>query len=472
VTGAEASALPDAPSLAPHRGWIVTTVMIGSVATMAAATIINVAFPALIREFGVGHDSLQWIATGYLAATTTTMLATAWLVETLGQRRTFAFTLLLFLAASLLGAFCWNTEALIAARVLQGAAAGIMQPLSMIVLFEVFPPAKRGAAMGMFGFGVVLVPAIGPTIGGLLLEAFGWRSIFLMPVPFCVIAIAMALRYLVPRAGLAPRRAFDWVGITLLAGALVAMLNVPVIGHRAGWASMPLAACAALTLALASCFVMWEYRTPVPLLVMRLFTVGGFRAATIVSFAYGVGLFGSTYLIPVFVQDIAGYSPSHAGYLLLWPGLMLGVTIVLAGRLTDKIDPRGIVAVGLAFFALSSLLLAFTDARTGFAMTTLWLIIGRVGLGMIIPALNVGAVSTLPAEHIAHAAASVNFARQLGGAIGVNLLAVLLEWRLGVYGFQGKPIAAFQECFWVVTIAFAAAIVPALAIRRYRPVGD
>ncbi len=441
--------------------------MIGSVATMAAATIINVAFPALIREFNVGHDSLQWIATGYLAATTTTMLATAWLVETLGQRRTFIATLLLFLGASFLGAYCWNTEVLIAARVLQGAAGGIMQPLSMIILFEVFPPARRGAAMGMFGFGVVLVPAVGPAIGGLLIEAFGWRSIFLMPVPFCVVAIAMAMRHLSRRGASASRRAFDWMGMTLLAAALVALLNVPVVGHRSGWTSWPLAACAGLTLALGAAFVAWEYRARVPLLVMRLFSVAGFRAATLVSFAYGLGLFGTMYLIPVFVQDIAGYSPARAGYLLLWPGLILGATIVIAGRLADRLDPRKIVAVGLAFFALSSVLMVFTDARTGFAVTTIWLIIGRVGLGMIIPALNVGAVATLPPEQIAHAAASVNFARQFGGAIGVNLLAVLLEWRLGVHGIEGRPIAAFQECFWVVTIAFAAAIVPALAIRPH-----
>jgi MFS transporter, DHA2 family, multidrug resistance protein len=463
---------PPGESVAQHRGWIVATVMIGSVATIAAATIINVAFPVLLKEFAVGHDSLQWVATGYLAATTTTMLATAWLVEAIGQRRTFIITLTLFTAASLLGAYSWNTEALIAARILQGAAGGIMQPLSMIVLFEVFPPQQRGAAMGIFGFGVVLVPAIGPAIGGLLVETFGWRSIFLVPLPFCVVAIAMATWFLSTRVKPGLRRRFDWTGMALLAAALVALLNVPVIGHRAGWASAPLAACAGLTVVLAGCFVAWEYRAREPMLVMRLFAVSGFRAATLVSFAYGLGLFGSTYLIPVFVQDIAAYTPTRAGYLLLWPGLALGVTIVLAGRLTDRVDPRRIVAAGLACFAASSLLLAYTDAHTGFALLALWLIVGRIGLGMIIPALNVGAVQTLPAEHIAHAAASVNFARQLGGAIGVNLLAVLLEWRLGVHGGQGGAVVAFQECFWVVTIAFAAAIIPALAIREYQPGPD
>ena len=336
--------------------------MIGSVSTMAAATIINVAFPALLREFHVGHDSLQWVATGFLAATTSTMLATAWLVESFGQRKTFMVTLAVFLAASLLGAVAWNTGALIAARVLQGAATGIMQPLCMIALFEVFPPHRRGAAMGMFGFGVVLVPAIGPTIGGLLVEAFGWRSIFLMPVPFCVAALALATRFL-PRGTIRnPRNPFDWTGSALLGAALVALLNVPVIGHRMGWNSLALAASVAVTVGLATAFIWWEFRARAPLLALRLFAVRGFRSATLVSFAYGVGLFGTTYLIPVFVQDIAAYTPTQAGYLLLWPGVLLGITIVLAGRLTDRVDPRWIVALGLAFFALSSVLLVFSGA--------------------------------------------------------------------------------------------------------------
>src|SRR6266540_1467772 len=363
------------PSAARRRRWVVATTMVGTVSTILAATIVNVAFPALIREFNIGHDSLQWVATGFLAATTTSMLATAWLVETFGQRRTFVATMTLFFAASLLGAASWNTESLIAARVLQGATAGVMQPLSMIALFEVFPLEQRGRAMGLFGFGVVLAPAIGPAAGALLMEVFGWRAIFLLSVPFC--------------------------------------------------------------------------------------------AAALVACAYGLGLFGTTYLVLVFVQDIAGYSPARAGNLLVVPGLALAVAIALAGRLTDRAPPRFVVSGGLVCFALSSLLLAFTTGTSGFWLLALWLTIGRAGLGLIIPALNVGAVQTLPAEYLGHASAAVNFARQLGGAVGVNLLAVVLEWRLGFHDESGGATMAFRDCFLVVTIAFAAAVVPALSIRKH-----
>src|SRR5208337_1037493 len=219
---------------AQRRAWIVATTMVGSVSTILAATIVNVAFPAMMREFNIGHDSLQWVATGFLAATTTTMLATSWLVESFGQRNTFVTTMAVFLAASMLGASSWSTESLIAARVLQGAAAGVMQPLSMIAVFEVFPLEQRGRAMGVFGFGIVLAPAVGPTIGGLLTQAFGWRAIFLLSVPFCIAALPLGWRWLSAARASAPRQPLDWFGTLLLTGALVAVLNFSVIGHRDG----------------------------------------------------------------------------------------------------------------------------------------------------------------------------------------------------------------------------------------------
>ena len=169
----------------------------------------------------------------------------------------------------------------------------------------------------------------------------------------------------------------------------------------------------------------------------------------------------------MFVQDVGQYSPSRAGSLLVLPGIALAITIALAGRLTDRVEPRRIVAAGLLCFAVSSALFAFADGRTTFSLLCLWLILGRVGLGMIIPALNVGAVQAVAPREMPYAAASVNFVRQLGGAIGVNLLAVLLEWRLDSNAAAGREAAAFQECFWVVTMAFAAALLPAFSMRRH-----
>ena len=451
-------------AIAPPRALVVMTMMIGTISTILAATIINVAFPALIAEFRVGHDTLQWVATGFLAATTATMLATAWLVESFGERNTFVATMALFLAASLLATVSWNVQWLIAARVLQGAAAGILQPLAMIVLFRVFPVEERGRAMALYGFGIVLAPAIGPAIGGVLLEAFGWRSIFLLTVPFCIAGLALGPRALPRHEQRTPRR-FDWTGWALLLGALITLLNVPVVGHRHGFASASAIGLTAGGIALAAGFIWWERHADAPLLPIRLFRHRPFTGAAIVAFAYGVGLFGTTYLVPVFAQEIAHYDAAQAGYLLLPPGIGLAVAIAIGGRLTDRMQPAPIIVAGLALFAASSLLMAFSGSQTGFVLLALWLIIGRVGLGMLIPALNVGAVQSLTGTELAYASSAVNFVRQLGGAVGVNLLAVILEWRSAELG-AADAARPFHECFAIVTLAFALAIVPAWFIRR------
>jgi EmrB/QacA subfamily drug resistance transporter len=445
------------------RALVVATMMLGTISTILSATIVNVAFPALIAEFHVGHDTLQWIAAGYLAAMTATMLGTAWLVETFGERTTFVATLAIFLVASLLAAGSWNTSALIGARVLQGATAGILQPLAMIVLFRVYPVNERGRAMGIYGFGIVLAPAIGPAIGGTLLEAFGWRSIFLLTVPFCIAGLVLGARTLATVR--APERLrFDWLGTVLLALALVALLNIPVVGHRDGFASPGTLLLAAAGVGLAIAFVLWERRTRAPLLPIRLFGHRTFTGSAIVAFAYGIGLFGSTYLVPVFAQEIAHYDAAEAGYLLAPAGIALAIAITIGGRLTDRLHARPIVIAGLVLFAVSSLLLTFSGAATGFVLLALWLVIGRAGLGMLIPALNVGAVQSLAGTELAYASAAVNFVRQLGGAIGVNLLAVVLEWRLDTVG-KVDPARPFHECFAIVTLAFALAVVPAWLIR-------
>ena len=441
--------------------------MIGTIATILAATIVNVAFPEMMRELHVGNDTVQWVSAGFLGATTTTMLATAWLVGAFGERRTFVATLALFLAGSILGATAWNAGALIAARVAQGAAAGILQPLAMIALFRVFPAHERGRAMALYGFGIVLAPAVGPTVGGMLVDAFGWRSIFLLSVPFCVAGVAMGWRFL-PTSRMHPRTGFDWIGVTLLSLALIALLNVTVVAHRSGWLAWPSVATIIATLTLLAAFVAWETHTTSPLLALRLFEEKSFVAAALVSFAYGLGLFGTTYLLPVFVQDIAAYSASQAGWLLMPPGIALALTLAGAGRLTDRVAPRYVVSAGLALFGLSSLMLTWTGPHTSFVLLATMLVVGRIGLGLIIPGLNVGAVQPFEGTALAYASAAVNFVRQLGGAVGVNVLAVLLEWRLALRGGADGALIAFHECFIVVTIAFALALIPAWAMRATR----
>jgi DHA2 family multidrug resistance protein len=219
--------------------------------------------------------------------------------------------------------------------------------------------------------------------------------------------------------------------------------------------------------ALALSFVLWERRTPHGLLRVALFRHRGFTGACLVAFAYGAGLFGTTYLVPVFVQQVAAFGARDAGLLLAPAGVALAGAIVVGGRLTDRFPARHLVVAGLVLFALSSLLLTRAGSGTSFVALAACIVLGRLGLGLIIPSLNVGAVQALEGSELAYASSGVNFVRQLGGAVGVNLLAVLLEWRIAVA--PADPAAAFHVCFIAVTVAFLLAAVPARWIGARAP---
>lgn len=299
----------------PSYRWLVTaTVMMGTIATILTATIVNVALPDIMGAFGMGQDKAQLLSTGFLAAMTGTMLLNAWMVDTLGQRATFMLAITIFIAASIMGGLAPAEGVLILARVLQGGAAGILQPLAMQTIFQVFPPEKRGSAMGIYGIGVVLAPALGPTLGGIMVDSFSWRYVFFMAVPFCFIGLFMAAILMPGRATSGPPRKFDWIGFGLMTVFLVTLLNGLSNGQRDGWISDPILRDFAIALVAGIGFIVWELRTSAPMLNLKLFTNRVYAGASVVAFIFGAGIFGSTFLIPLFVQTIQGYTPTRSAW--------------------------------------------------------------------------------------------------------------------------------------------------------------
>ncbi|MDP1732880.1 MAG: DHA2 family efflux MFS transporter permease subunit [Sulfuritalea sp.] len=442
-----------------YRWWAVLTVMLGTVSAIMEATVVNVALPEIIRVFHVGHDQVQLLSTGFLAATTASMLLATWAMHRYGVRRTFVGALLLLVMFSVFAALSDSFVLLALCRIGQGSIAGLIQPLSMLVIIDVFPPHERGRAMGAYGLGIVLAPAVGPVAGGLLVDHFGWRAVFLVTVPLCLAAIALAPRFIIagrPLPG-AHKRPFDVIGLVLVVAALCATL-----GGLAALIRQPLpgAATTALGLALAVAFVVWERSTLHPLLDFSIFREVGFGAAVLVALAYGVGIYGSTYLAPIFAQIGLGFSGYEAGLMLLPGGVVLAVVLLLAGRLADRFPSNRVAMAGLAFFSVSAILVGLSSPATGFWLLALWVAIGRVGLGLIIPGLNAGALRLLPHGTEAAGSASINFFRQLGGALGVTLLALFLEGRErqldAVHGLQ-----PMQEGFFLIAAVYFLALIPA-----------
>ena len=444
-----------------YRWRVLVTVMIGTVASIMASTIVNVAVPDMSRVFGLGQERAQWLSAGFMGAMTLSMLTTPWLLARYGYRHTYTGAVVLLMAGGIVGGLSRWFDLVLAMRVTEGLAAGVLQPIPAIVVLHAFGPGERGKAMGIFGFGVVLAPAVGPSVGGILVEWFGWRSIFFVVTPFCVVAIAMALRYLpigAPGGGPISRAdgRLDVVGMLLIAAA-VRLLNGMV--HLHGTTVEFALALLACSIVATVGFIYHQRRGARPLMALGLFNHRVFAMGGAVAFIYGMALFGSTYLVPVFMQEALHLPPSQAGAVLLPAGLVLAATIPIDGRLADRIAVSRMVTAGLVLLAASFFLMLGVDGATSLALITLWAVIGRLGLGMIMPSLNLGSMHGVAKVLIAQGSSTINFLRQLGGALGIGLVGNVLEWRLRAHA--GAPLAAYHETFALVGAITALAIVAA-----------
>lgn len=412
-----------------YRWLAVLTIGIGAITTAMSSTSVNVAIPPIMGAFGITQSTAQWISSGYLAASTITMLVTAWMIESLGIRRTVLGALALFSASSVIGSMSNSIEVLIGSRILQGAASGIFMPLATYVMSRVFPPEKQGTAMGLFGIIVVMAPALGPYLGGLLVDAFNWRMAFLLPLPLAIAGALLTLQFMPEREQSGPISRLDYISISALSAGIFVLLLALSKGQSKGWTSDFSLSCYCLFFIASTLFIYRQKHAQKPLLDLSLFSYPGFIPASIVAAVFGAGLYSSFYLAPLFLQNIQGLSATEAGLVLLPGGIMLGISLPIAGRLADKISPRFLIAMGIFLFAYSCWLTAAADFRTPFIIFTWWVIVGRIGMGFIMPPLTVASFRHLPIEKLSQGSGASNFIRQFGGALGVNLCAIYLERR-------------------------------------------
>lgn len=472
-----------------YRWLLLLSVMVGTMASIMSSTIINVAIPDMSHHFTLGQERAQWVSSGFMAAMTVSMLTTPWLLARYGYRATYAGCMWLLMVGGVAGGLANDYPLVLAARVAEGLAAGVVQPIPAIIILRAFEPSEQGRASGIFGMGVVLAPALGPSIGGLLVDFFGWRSIFFMVVPFCLASLWLARRYVpdVAPGGQAANpqgAALDWRGLLLAAAGTLCLLNglVELQGGTPLTATVLLGSAAALLVgfvALQRRTLMARRRHPDqgidPLMNLSLFADRRFAMGSIVAFIYGVALFGSTYLLPVFMQLGLGLSASYVGTILLPAGLVLAVCIAVVGRLADKQPTHRLVSIGLVLLAASFALMTtirLEHPTLIVPLLVIWAILGRIGLGFILPSLNIGAMRGLERHHIPQGSSVINFLRMLGGAAGVSLCGIVLEWRLAARGAgldagASTParIAAFDDTFLMLAGICALALVAALRLR-------
>ena len=450
--------------------WLALLVVgLGTIAAVLATTSFNVAVPALSKHFGLGQDQVQWAITGFLAALTVAMLPTPWLLDQVGFRRLFLGANLMLgitsLGGALGGMLGGDFGFVVAMRVLQGVAAGLLQPLPMLAVMRLFPSGSQGRAHGMMGFGIVLAPAVAPALAGVLLDRFGWQSIFLMNLPFCLVAGVLGL-YLLPRAETTVRQAFDWLGVGILCAASLLAIDFIASIRQFGVIAPRSLLLIVLVALCAYGFVLYSRRAAAPIVSLALFSERSFSMATLVTLAYGFGLYASTYLIPVFLQSALGYDATLAGLALLPSGLLLAVVIPLAGVLTDRYSPRWIMVWGLALFGLSFVLFAVRGGAISYAEVIGFSLVGRLGLGLTIPALMVATMARVAPDLLGQASMVSNYSRQFGGVIGVAIVAVFVEWRASVHGTTAPGLFwAYSQAFLLLALAFGLALVAALRMK-------
>ena len=474
-----------------YRWLLLLTVMIGTVASIMSSTIINVAVPDMSCYFVLGQHRLQWVSSGFMLAMTISMLTTPWLLSRFGYRNTYSGAIFLLLIGGVAGGLSSNFDLVLAARVTEGLASGVVQPIPAIIILRAFDSGEQGRATGIFGMGVVLAPALGPSVGGLLVDWFSWRATFFMVVPFCIASLYMARQY-IPLASLEsdaaqapPKATLDWLGLLLATLATLCLLN-GLVALQSGPVAMSAGLLAVAVVALLL-FVKWQHRLShihrgphqqKPLMNLALFSHRQFAMGSIVSFIYGTALFGSTYLLPVYLQMGLGMSASHVGTLMLPAGLVLAITIPLVGRLADRSPTHILVSLGLVLLALGFGLMVTVNLQTAIGVIVVWVIVGRIGLGFILPSLNLGSMRGLSKHLIAQGSSVIGFLRMVGGAVGVSLCALVLEWRLAVHGQSlahpdANParLAAFNESFLMLAGICALAVLAAWQLRD-RPSPD
>ena len=307
-----------------YRWLLLLSVMVGTMASIMSSTIVNVAIPDMSHYFTLGQERAQWVTSGFMVATTVSMLTTPWLLSRYGYRATYVGAMLLLLAGGVGGGLARDFGLVLAARVAEGLAAGVVQPIPAVIILYAFQPHEQGRASGIFGMGVVLAPALGPSIGGLLVDWFGWRSIFFMVVPLCLASLWLAYKFVPASApgGVEPNRqgeALDWRGLLLGSVGTLCLLNGLVSLHGGSMAEA--ATLLAIAVVCVAAFIAWQRRLiqrgRKPLMDLRLFQYRQFAMGSVVAFIYGTALFGSTYLLPVFMQLGLELSASHVGTLML-----------------------------------------------------------------------------------------------------------------------------------------------------------
>ncbi len=452
---------PRRQRLDPYVRRVGMVTVLGSVMSVLDTTIVNVALDSLATKLHTTLSTIQWVVTGYLLALAATVPVSAWAARRIGIKRLYLLSLLVFTGGSALCGLAWSSGSLIVFRVLQGVGGGMIMPVGQMILVRAAGKENLGRVMGVLSTPTVIAPVLGPTLGGILLQSFGWQWIFLINVPIGIAALVIGLRVL-PSDEPEVAGKLDVVGLFLAAVGTVSLIYGLSDAARTGSLSKPASGGAiALGLILLATFVLESIRSPAPLLNLRLFRHRGYAAVTLASLTSGAAMFSSMIVSPLYFQVVRHEDATHTGLLVAPTSIGVAIVIGAAGRATDRYGGGRIAVIGL-LIGCGSLLpyTAFTE-YTPYPLIIGISVVRGIGFGAIGLPLFAVAFSMLD-DHVRDVSAQLNIVQRVGGSIGTAVATVILQQALTHHAqTPGGAAAAFRHTYWWLFFVGIFALAPA-----------
>jgi DHA2 family multidrug resistance protein len=404
-----------------YRWVAMGVVLFGTFMVVLDTTVVNLGLPALQRDFH-SIDGVEWVVTAYLAAVGVAQMVSGWAADRFGRKSAFVAALVIFTTSSVLCALSPSLQLLVSARVLQGIGGGLLMPVAMAMIYELFDPSERGRALGYFGIAVMAAPAIGPVLGGGLVESVGWRWLFLINVPIGGVGIPVALR-LLRDTGFRENRPLDRAGLALSGVGITLLLIGTARGGSEGWSSPTAVVPLLAGVALLVLFTRHALGSRHPLVEMRILANPVFAIAMVTMGLMAVAQYTRLVYIPLELGSGRGITELRIGLVMLPSALGIASTMPIGGRLTDRVGARIPVTIGLSLMALSYWPLAHLAPDTPLPWISAYLFIGGLGAGLSMMAPNIVAMNAVASRFVSQATGLSSVSRQLAAALGTAVLA-------------------------------------------------
>jgi len=428
------AALPRRDFSARPNKWLVSvSILFGGMMGAIDTSVVNVSLAHIAATYGVTIQQVTWVTTSYLITLVIFMPLTAWMASVFGRKRMFMLSILVFTIASLLCGMSRTLGELIAFRVLQGIGGGALQPVSQAIMRETFPPKEQAQAMGMFAMIGMLGPALGPSLGGWITDNLSWPFIFFVNIPIGILGLFLASLFIVdpPYMRAQGIRRIDGIGIGLMAVGLASLQILLEQGETDGWFGSPLITALAVVAVIALfIFVLWELRVDQPVVDLRILRNASFASGTIVIGVLGLALWGGMILMPLFFQDLLGYSATQAGVTLIPRSLSMLVMMPISGLLYNRLGVYVMLPCGLLLSGGAGLMMALFNLNTGELQILVPQVLQGVGFSLMFVSLSTASLSQMPRPLMQSATGLYNLVRQLGGSLGTAIVITLVDHKM------------------------------------------